>query len=148
VLECFLEGLGYVVVAEASEPERPGDFAVLLGDWLAGCEEGAKGIEADEEVLFGHVVMDWIEREGDVKTGSRGQKNKEKDGSIQHVNSIHCIGSIVCNDKHVTGEMFVLSCTMLGMHDHVSLEEVHFHHSAFLAPTFEEDHSVCLEYSR
>jgi hypothetical protein len=58
VLECFLEGLGYVVVAEASEPERPGDFAVLLRHWLAGCEEGAKGIEADEDVLFGHVVMD------------------------------------------------------------------------------------------
>jgi hypothetical protein len=57
VLECFLEGLGYVVVAETSEPERSGDFAVLLGHWLAGCEEGAKGIEADEEVLFGHVVM-------------------------------------------------------------------------------------------
>jgi hypothetical protein len=57
MLECFLERLGYVVVAEASEPERPGDFAVLLGHWLAGCEEGAEGIEADEEVLFGHVVM-------------------------------------------------------------------------------------------
>ena len=54
VLECFLEGLCYVVVAEASEAERSGDFAVLLGHWLAGSEEGAKGIKADKEVLFGH----------------------------------------------------------------------------------------------
>lgn len=60
VLEGFLEGVCYVVVAEASEPERPGDFAVLLGHWLSGCEEGAKRIEADEEVLFGHDVMDQI----------------------------------------------------------------------------------------
>jgi hypothetical protein len=54
VLECFFEGLCYVVVAEASKAERSCDFAVLLGHWLARSEEGAKGIETDEEVLFRH----------------------------------------------------------------------------------------------
>jgi hypothetical protein len=54
VLECFFEGLRYVVVAEASEPERSCDFAVLLSHRLARGEEGAKGIETDEQVLFGH----------------------------------------------------------------------------------------------
>jgi hypothetical protein len=54
VLECFLEGLCYVVVAEASEAERSRDFAVLLSHWLARSEEGAKGIKTNEEVLFGH----------------------------------------------------------------------------------------------
>jgi hypothetical protein len=58
VLKCLLEGLCYVVVTEASEAERPGDFTVLLSHWLAGSEESAKGIEADEEVLLGHDLMD------------------------------------------------------------------------------------------
>jgi hypothetical protein len=62
VLECFLEGLCYVVVTEASEPERSGDFAVLLGHWFSGSEEGAKGIKTDEQVLFGHDFDGYLER--------------------------------------------------------------------------------------
>ena len=61
VLECFLEGLCYVVVAEASETERLRDFAVLLGHWLAGSEEGAKGIKAECALPYHHYQRGAIE---------------------------------------------------------------------------------------
>lgn len=65
MLECFLEGLRDVIVTEASKAERSGDFAVLLSHGLSGSEESAKGIEADEEVLLRHDLMD---EEGGVES--------------------------------------------------------------------------------
>jgi len=53
----ILEGFGYVIVAEATQAERPGDFTVLLGDRLARREQRAERVETNEEVLFGHYVI-------------------------------------------------------------------------------------------
>ena len=50
----ILEGFGYVIIAEATRSEGPRDFAVLLSNGFAGCEERAERVETDEEVLFGH----------------------------------------------------------------------------------------------
>lgn len=53
----FLEGFGYVVVAETAKSECPRDLTVLLCHRLPGSEQRAKCIETDEEVFLGHHVM-------------------------------------------------------------------------------------------
>jgi hypothetical protein len=54
----ILEGFGYIIVTEASQTERPRHLTVLLRDRFTGREQRAKGVEANEEVLFGHYVID------------------------------------------------------------------------------------------
>lgn len=53
----LLEGLGYVVVTESTQPERSGDFTVLLRYRFTGREKRAKGIKTDEQVFLGHDPM-------------------------------------------------------------------------------------------
>jgi hypothetical protein len=60
----LLEGLGNIIIAETTQPERPRDFTVLLRYRFARCEECAEHVEADEQVLLRHDVMDfWSEKE-------------------------------------------------------------------------------------
>lgn len=54
-----------LLVAEAGDAALARDLGVLLGDWALGAEEGAKGVEAEEEVRFCHL-------QGGVENGGLG----------------------------------------------------------------------------
>jgi hypothetical protein len=55
----LLEGLRDIIITEATQPESPRDFTVLLCHRLARREKRTERVEADEQVLLRHGLMDF-----------------------------------------------------------------------------------------
>jgi hypothetical protein len=54
----LLEGLRDIIITEATQPESPRDFTVLLCHRLTRRKKRAERVEADEQVLLRHDLMD------------------------------------------------------------------------------------------
>jgi hypothetical protein len=55
----LLEGLRDIIITEATQPESPRDFTVLLCHRFTRRKKRAERVEADEQVLLRHGLMDF-----------------------------------------------------------------------------------------